>query len=251
MLRPHGLRGDARALTSAGRNRSIRALLATGAAAILATLVACTPAKPIENLPSGTDLVKSAATAMGNVQSAHVVMTADGKVADLPVKKADADLKRNGDAQGTLTLNQFGLTLDIKFVILGDTVYTHALTGGWTSQSKAATDQLYDTSAILDPDRGVAKILATATDAKTELKETVDGRDAYKVSVSLDKDAVSQLVPGVTDNISAEVWIDKETKAMDKVKLTVPGAGAGDPPGTLTIVVTKINADVTISAPSN
>jgi lipoprotein LprG len=250
MLRPRERRGAVRTLFGTGRNRSPRALLATGAAAIVATLVACAPAKPIENLPAGADLVKQSAAIMRDVQSAHVAITTDGKVADLPVKKADADLKRNGDAQGTLTLIQFGLTFDLRFVILGDTLYTHALTGGWTSQSKAGTTEIYDTSAILDPDRGVAKILDTATDAKTELKETIDGRDAYRVSVSLDQDAVSQLVPGVTGKISAEVWIDKDTKQLSKVKLTVPGA-SGDAPGTFTIVVTKINADVTISAPSN
>jgi len=112
--------------------------------------------------------------------------------------------------------------------------------------------QIYDPTAILDPDKGIAKVLSTATNPTTEAQEKVDGKDAYRVAVGLSGDAVAALVPNITGQVTGKVWIDKNTKDMLKAVLTVPGPSSGanaGKSGTVTITETNIDAPVTVSAP--
>lgn len=198
-------------------------------------------------LPDGTQLVSEAATAMRDVKSAHVTIDAEGQVGDLPLRTAEGDLTREGDAKGTIKLAVLSALLEVEFVVVGDDYYIKGLSGGWQKQSAADVATFYDPSAILDPERGVAKILASATEAKTEAAESVDGVAAYRVSVKLDNSAVASVVPGVPPGVTGILWLDKATKRLVKAVLTVP-ATTGDP-GTVTINLTDLDKPVTISAP--
>jgi lipoprotein LprG len=200
------------------------------------------------DLPAGDTLVKDAAAAMRRVQTAHILITADGNVANLPVKSAEGDLKRNGDAKGTIQIEQLGALIELEFVVLGQTMHIRGATGGWQTLSTSLAATIYDPSAILDPDRGIAKVLDTATNLTTQAQEAVDGTDTYRVAATFDQTAVAQLVPGITQQLSGQLWIDTATKQLRRVTLTVPGTG-GAAAGTVTINVSKFDVPVDISAP--
>jgi lipoprotein LprG len=232
--------------------RASRPAHAVGMIAVFALLIAalagCTKKTPASDLPPGPDLVRESSTAMASVQSAHVVITTEGDVADLPLRKADGSLTREGNAKGTIQLEQFNALIEYDFVVFGETIYLKGVTGGWTQLPVAMAATIYDPSAILDPDRGVAKVLATATEAKTEAKESVDGRDTYRVGVKLDRAATAQLVPGVGDGVTGQLWIAVENKRLLKALLRIPAQDGGTG-GTVTIGVSDIDAPVSISAP--
>jgi len=209
-------------------------------------LAACTKETPAQ-LPAGPQLVSEAAAAMRAVNSAHVTIDTEGQVGSLPLKSAEGDLTRSGDAKGTIKLVALSALLEVEFVVVGPDYYIKGLSGGWQKQTAADVATFYDPSAILDPDRGVAKILSTATNATTEATETVNGVDTYRVAVTFDSSAVATVVPGVPVGITGLLWLDQASKRLVKAVLTVPAA-TGEP-GKVTIGLSNYDVPVTISAP--
>jgi lipoprotein LprG len=230
-------------------SRPLRALLALLTPVLLVLGVsACSKDEDPNALPNGSTLISESAEAMRNVQSAHIVIDIEGTISSLPIKQAQGDLKRNGDAKGDIQLQQFGQLIQLDFVLLGGDAYLKFPTGGWQKQAGGTSAFPYDPSAILDPERGVAKLLATATNARTEGSETVGGVDTYRVAVDFDNTAASVLVPGVPAGVKGHVWLDKQTKRMVKAVVNSPASGSTEA-ATMTVTLTNIDAPVTISAP--
>src|SRR6476469_114662 len=136
-------------------------------------------------LPPGAQLMSEGDKAMSDVKTAHFVIAAKD-VNGLPITKAEGDLAREGNAKGTATIDQSGLKMEAAFVIVGQSLYLKLATGGYQQLPLAVAATVYDPSAILDPERGAAKLLRTAKNPKTEAKEQVDGKDTYKVSFEPD-----------------------------------------------------------------
>ena len=223
-------------------------LLITFLALVTLALTGCSKDdEPSAQLPNGATLVSESATATGALTSAHVKIDTEGEVGSLPLRRAEGDLLRSGDAKGSIQLSQFGVLIEYEFVVVGKSIYLKGVTGGWQKVDAAVAAQIYDPSAILDPNRGIAKLLATAKDPVTEAAEKADGKDAYRVAVKLDSASVATLVPGVTGDVTGKLWIDAQNKQLLKAVVTVPGTGGKT--GTVTINVTNINAPVTVSAP--
>jgi lipoprotein LprG len=184
---------------------------------------------------------------MGAVNSAHVTIDAEGQVGDLPLRSAEGDLTRDGDAKGSIKLAVLSALLEVEFVVVGEDYYIKGLSGGWQKQSAADVATYYDPSAILDPDRGIAKILSSATDPKTEAADSANGVDTYRVAVKLDNVEVAAVVPGVPPGVTGTLWFERTSKRLVKAVLKVPAA-TGEP-GTVTINLTDLDKPVTISAP--
>ena len=79
----------------------------------------------------------------------------------MTVQSAKGDLTAAGDAQGTATIIQFGQLIEVEFVLAGGELYIKGVTGGFTQVPAALAGSVYDPSAILDPDQGVAKVLSS------------------------------------------------------------------------------------------
>lgn len=239
-------------MSRAARARSVRFLLAVLAPVVLVTgLAACTddengqtPAG--ESLPDGATLLTEAATAMAEVQTAHIVLDIEPPVGALPIERAEGDLERGGDAKGTIQLILGAQLIEVEFVLVGDDVYLKYPTGGWTTAPSIAN--IYDPSAILDPSRGVANLLTTATNARTDGEEQVGEADTWRVKVDLDQDAANTLVPGVPDGLTGTVWLEKDSKRLVKAVVDSPAAGSA-PASTITLEMTNFDAAVEISAP--
>jgi lipoprotein LprG len=183
---------------------------------------------------------------MGSVKTARFVITTEGTVDRLGLKGADAVVTRDGDAKGTATLDQSGAASELTFVVVGDTLHIKGPTGGWQQVPLSMAASVYDPSAILDPDRGVAKVLATASGASTQGTETVDGAPAIKVKATLDSKALAAIVPGIDQNVAGTLWIGADRPLLRRASFTVPGDGGG---GTVTVTLSEFDAPVTISAP--
>lgn len=229
---------------------SARALLALLVVPTLLTigLTACSKDEDTTNLPDGATLVSESATAMKTINSAHITIDVEGSIGSLPIKRAEGDLKRDGDAKGNIQLLQIGQLIQLDFVLLDDDVYLKFVTGGWQKSSGGTASFPYDPSAILDPDRGVAKLLSTATNPRTEGSDTVDGHDAWRVAVTFDNVAASALVPGVPPGVTGQVWLDKQNKHLLKAVVNSPAAGS-TAAATMTVGLTAIDVPVTINAP--
>src|SRR5262245_22880156 len=229
--------------------RAPRALLALLAPVLLLLgAAACDKKEDPSTLPNGSTLVSESAEAMRAVQTAHIRIELDGAISSLPIKMAQGDLKRNGDAKGNIQLQQAGQLIQLDFVLLSGDAYLKFPTGGWQKSAGGTAAFPYDPSLILDPERGITKLLATASNARTEGSESVGGADAYRVAVDFDNTAASVLVPGVPPGVKGQVWIEKQNKRMVKAVVSAPASG-GSPAATMTVTLTNIDSPVTISAP--
>ncbi len=221
-------------------------------AIVLAGLLGCSKDDKSDGaLPVGSTLLTEASTVMRDATSAHVKIETQGELAQLPLRRADGDLTKEGEAKGTIQIEQLGALVEYEFVMKGPTIWLKGVTGGWQPLPAALAASVYDPSAILDPDRGVSKVLSTATEATTEAEEDIDGRSTYRVAAKLDPSAASALVPGVGPGVTGKLWFDKETKQLRRAVLNVPPAAS--PPGgqaaVVTIDFTDIGKPVTVSAP--
>jgi lipoprotein LprG len=199
------------------------------------------------NLPAADELLRSSAETMRAVQTAHFDIQAEGTIGGVPLRRATGDITRAGDAQGTAQVDQAALA-ELSFVVKGQTLYIKGVTGGWQQLPLSLAASVYDPSKILDPDRGTANVVATATSAKTEAREAVGGADAYRVAATVKGTALGQLVPGIDSDIAGQLWIGADRKVLLKGKFVVP-AKSGGQSGTVTITFSKFDAPVTVNVP--
>jgi lipoprotein LprG len=229
---------------------AVLAASALTAAALVAGLAGCTSGTKTTttDLPPASQLLAASVVAVKDVKSVHFTLDVQGTVGDIAVHHADGVLTRSGDAKGTATVEQLGATVEVQFVVVGDKLYVKGPTGGFQQLPLSLASSVYDPSAILDPDRGMAKLLGSVSNARTEAKEQVGGKDAYRVAVTPAPGSMNALVPGLPDNVTGKIWLAADAKRPVKGEFTVPGS-ASDKGGTVTITFTDYDAPVTISAP--
>ncbi len=160
--------------------------------------------------PEGATLLADSATAMRTVTTTRVGIDVQGELPMFPIKAAEGQLTREGQAKGTATVERFGQLLELAFVIVDDKLYLRGPTGGFQELPAAGAGLVYDPSVILDPDRGIAAVLASGAAARTETREQVGEVDAYRVQASFSGQSLSKLLPGFTQDTTAQVWIAAE-----------------------------------------
>lgn len=199
------------------RRRRLFAVLAALSVAV-ALISGCTfsSSKSGGPLPDAAKLVKQSADTTKTVKSAHMELTVTGKVAGLPVKKLTADLTTNPNtaASGHASLTGvMGGDLEADFVVLDGELYTTALSNGsqWDDVGKAVDLVHYDPSTLLNPDVGLANLLAQLTNPKAEGRENVGGQSTIRISGTVPADAVNKLAPPfkASDPVPAVVWIQE------------------------------------------
>jgi lipoprotein LprG len=241
------------------RSQSRSRVLLAGAAALAVVLVALAgcSSKPDKkgdtdkadpNLPAAEGLLKDSSTAMGSIKTAKFLITADGTIAGVALKRADGVLTKEGNAQGTAQVEQMGTTAELAFTIVGQTMWLKGPTGDYQQLPLALAASVYDPSAILDPERGIAKVIATANEGKTEAGESVDGQDTYRVSAKFPAENLSKVVPGVTGSVPGKLWIAKDNKRLLKATFDLPAIGDAKG-GTVTVTFKEFDAAVNITAP--
>ncbi|SEG82837.1 lipoprotein LprG [Nonomuraea solani] len=206
--------------------------------AVLALASACSSSGGGAELPAGPDLMKKASEAMKGVKSAGFSIATEGKP-KVPVKKADGRLTAAGDADGSLTLEVLGTLQEVSFALVGDTVHFKGPTGGFQKMTRQQLAQFYDPSVILEPTKGIAQLLASATDPKVEALES----GAYRVATTFPAQVVGQIIPGVTQGVNGKVWIEQATSRLTKASLPLQG-------GTVTVSFSDYDAPITITPPA-
>jgi lipoprotein LprG len=220
-------------------------------AALALTTAACSGKKAETStsaLPSGPTLMQQSEAAMATVQTVHFAIAIDGTLPGLPLSKAQGDLKASGDAKGSANISEFGVNVEVEFIIANNTFYLKGVTGGYSPMPLSTASSIIDPSAILDPNRGVVQLMKTAKNPTTEAIESVNGHDAYRVAVTPDPVAIKSLVPGSGAGTTGKIWVDTTTHRLSKGVFTVPGSGSNKG-ATVTITLTNYNAPVTVNAP--
>jgi lipoprotein LprG len=232
----------------------MRRSLAVGLGALaLVGLAACTSggqATPSGALPDGAGLLRESAQAMSELQSVRFDLTVDGTVPGVAIRSAEGELTRDGDVKGTAQLSQGDATSEIEFVIVDDSLYLKGPTGGFQRLPASFASSVYDPSKILDSAEGVPAMIAGATNAKTEAIEDVDGTQAYRIAVTVPKDRLTVLLPGVSSDLDGQLWVaSDDPKRLLKAIMNVPAEGGGSP-ASVTLTLSGFDEPVDITPPS-
>jgi lipoprotein LprG len=162
-------------------------------------------------LPDATTLVKQSADVTKNLKSAHLVLSVIGKVPGLPIKTLTGDLTTAPAtaASGNVQLTMGGSEVDANFVVVDGELYATLTPNKWSDFGKAS--DIYDVSTILNPDTGLANLLANFTNAKAEGRETINGQSTIRISGDVPADAVNKLASQLNagNTTPSTVWIQE------------------------------------------
>lgn len=192
---------------------SYRRLLAVLAVFIsAAAFVAGCSKKPSEPLPDAAQVISQSITATKSLKSAHLEIAVTGKIDGLPVKTLSGDLTNEPSVaiKGSSKISMGGSDVDIQLVVLDGTLYAALTPDAWLDMGPAA--DVYDPSVILNPDSGLANMLASVTDPKAEGFETIGGVSTVRITGTVGAEAVNQLIPQLKAGgpLPATMWIEKD-----------------------------------------
>ena len=225
--------------------------LVAGLVVVLAVLAGCSSGD--SDTPSSTDagppptaaeLIGSAAAAMRTVQSARFDLSVTGTLPDLIVQTGSGDLTRDGSAQGTASIRQFGQLVEVEFVVVDKVLYLKAGTGGFTEVPAALAGQVYDPTAILDPDRGVAQVLTSTTG----LSAVTGADDSWTVGGTVPEKVAAALTPGISSDVAGTFVVDKASSRVTSVAFST--SGSDGQPATVTLQLGDFDRSLSITAPA-
>jgi len=158
-------------------------------------------------------LLKQAADAMKKVTGMHITLAVTGDVPNLKVTKLDGDISNTPQtvATGSATLLLGKSPQDAKFVYVDGHLYSDVGQPG-TYNDFGAGKSIYNVSVLLDPDKGLANILAKLQNAQVKGTEQVNGVATTKITGKSSADDVatlagSKLTSADVTTVDTTVWI--------------------------------------------
>lgn len=223
------------------------ALLAGTLAATALGLVGCTHRAP---LPSASRLLGDSSRAMARVATVHFVLQVSGPLGGfLPIRRAEGDLTRGGDAAATALIEQSGNLVEYHLVVVRRTFYLQGATGGFQTLPAPIAAAFYDPSRLLDPSSGIPNMLRTATSARTVASGSVNGVAAYEVDARVGTGVFEHLLP-LPATVPAQLWIAAGSARLLRAILSLSTTGSGGSGATeLTLTLSRFDAPVAIRPP--
>jgi lipoprotein LprG len=214
---------------------------------VLGVLSACSSnsstAVPATTAPPAAELLTQSATAMAAVTSANFTLVVEGQLPAVTVNSAAGTLTAAGDAKGTATITQLGQLLEVEFVLVDQDLYLKGATGGFAQVPAALAGGIYDPSAILNPDKGVSKVLSSVTGATNA---GTDG-DAWVVTGTVPAAVAGGLVPGLATDVAGTFTIEMSNSQLTAAQFQLDGSDGK--PATVKVELSDLNEAVTISPP--
>jgi lipoprotein LprG len=175
-------------------------------------------------LPDGSMLVTAAAAALEGLRSIQYDFSVSGTIPGLDIREvkgwASRDGGPNGSTVGQADMQESTNRFELRYEITGNQLLLTDQHGVRTAEPVPAE---YSPVALLDPGRGLPKLVRGATGLKTETKEDVKGVQTYRVTGELAKDIVSSVLPGIQSDVDIKFWVTQsEPRNLVRVWMQVP-----------------------------
>ena len=230
-------------LPGAARMRLAVALFAAFTLALISACGSSSTSQQRESLPDGNRLLADSAAAMRSVNTIHFTLTAQGDTPGISLRYADGQLTQQGSAKGVARMQQGERVVQQEFVITGDTLYLRdPASGNYQKLPASMTGATYNPSVILNPNQGIAAVLASGKDATTKAHEKIAGVDTYRVEATFPRESLSKLLPGISGDTPGTLWIATQDARLVDAQFRVGG-------GLVTVHFSDYNAPVTINTP--
>ncbi|WP_102141035.1 LppX_LprAFG lipoprotein [Mycobacterium hubeiense] len=195
--------------------RSLFAVLAA-LFAVAALLVGCSKSSEEASnpLPDAASLLQESSQTTKAQQSVHLKLTVAGQIQDLPIESLEGDLTNTPAvaAQGKANIIFLGQRLEgVDFVVADGNLFG-AMTAGGNFQDFGPAADIYDVSAILNPDTGLANVLANFSDAKADGRENINGVETVRITGNVSADAVNKIAPQIaaTGPVPGTAWVAED-----------------------------------------
>ena len=201
-----------------------------------------------KELPDAATLLQQSSETTKAQTSVHLLLTVAGEIKELPIESLEGDLTTTPAvaAQGKANISFLGQRLEgVEFVVADGTLYG-ALTAGSYQDLGPAVD-IYDASAILNPDTGLGNVLAGFSDPKADGRETINGAEAVRITGNVSAEAVNKIAPQMhaTGPVPGTAWISEDgDHQLAQVKLE-PSPG-----NSMTMTTTDWGKPVTVTKPA-
>ncbi|MGV0852536.1 LppX_LprAFG lipoprotein [Mycolicibacterium phlei] len=164
-----------------------------------------------KDLPDAATLLQESSATTKNQESVHLKLTVDGTIEQLPIEVLEGDLTNVPAvaAQGKADISFMGQKLSgVEFIVVDGDLYG-AISAGSGFQNFGPAADVYDASAILSPENGLANVLANFSDAKSEARETLNGVETIRVAGMVSAEAVNKIAPQIeaTGPVPGTAWI--------------------------------------------
>ncbi|GHF24233.1 lipoprotein [Amycolatopsis deserti] len=192
-------------------------------ALVLALSSACSAA-PEEPLPDGRALVDAAETSLNGIRSVRFDFSVSSTIPGLDIREVKGQASRDGGPHGT-AIGQADVQasadrFELDYVLVGETLF---LTDTKGQQRQVPVPADYNPMTLLDPERGLPRLMSDATALKTETKENVLGVEAYRVTGELARDVITSVIPGIQADVDIKFWVTKaEPRNLVRVWIQVP-----------------------------
>ena len=222
-----------------------------GPAAWVFLAVAVVACSGRESLPPGPTLVRQASGEMANIRSVSFDLEVSGDLGLLLIRRAEGSMTREGDAVGTVLLEQGQALIEYEVVISQGTYYLKGPTGDWATLPEGLASGISDPTILLDPQQGLASILAGVRGAATEDSDDQGGVAAYRVRGSIPADALRQLLPVPPDRdfVDGTMWIGKDRPVLLRADIQPPLGSEADA-SKLSIRLSDFNEPVVVTPPA-
>jgi lipoprotein LprG len=183
-------------------------------------------------LPAANELLAAAKANFAKVQSLHFEVGVNGVLPGLPLVnlEGNATLKGKGQASGSAQYAD----RTFSFTVAGTTAKTKDTKGHGTVGPTPFTPGRY-----LGQHGALVELLSALRNPTTELRETIQHIDGYRVSGTVPQAVAAKLVPQIHADVNVKVWVTvAEPRRFARMWLQVPPASDRDSPVMYEVLLT-------------
>ncbi|SDZ37503.1 Protein of unknown function [Amycolatopsis xylanica] len=182
-------------------------------------------------LPDGTQLVRESAAALKGQRAVRFVLGVSGEIPGFGVRKIDGEVAADGSARGHADLQVSDQRQQLDYVLSADGLKV-------TDRAGVQTEK----PAVYRPDAVVGRLralLTSATDLRTEGRESPGGALSYRIGGKVPRAAISALIPGIQADVTAKIWVaDTPSHDLTRMWIQVPEVAAHEGPVMLELGLT-------------
>lgn len=183
----------------------------------------------------------------------HFVLEAEGDTyldsdRTILLRSGEGDLARPESVSASARVDVMITTVNVNIIAIGNDAYmTNLISGDW---ERAPEDFTYNPGRLFNPDDGLGTIMENIQNPNLDGSESVDGRDAHRVTGTVTGDQIHDITSGSIegDQIAVTLWIAEDNYDVLRLLISAPGAeDAGET--TWNLQFSNHDEDVTIEAP--
>lgn len=204
--------------------------------------------------PTPTELLEMASRRLAETPTVHFVLAVEGEtfidpVANMRLLSAEGDLQRPDRVRTAFQVEVVGRVISLHLVSVGDEAWmTNLLTGEWED---APLEFGYRPDILFSPRDGIGPVMERVQGAERLADEEIAGRAAYHVRATVAQSIVRPLTYNTIKGspITIDFWIDQETQALLRVRISEPPKSDRPHPAVWTLDFSRHGEAVTIEPP--